>query len=69
MTIEILATTLDFLGKILIAVTVLLVHRRIKKEHRIDKKVLREMKFEQSIGFIAIILIVLGFILHLYAFY
>ena len=66
MVLEILAVTLDFLGKILIAVTALLVHRRIKKRHKIDKKVLKEMKLEQSVGFIAIIFLVAAYILHLY---
>ena len=59
------ATTFDFVGKILIAITALLVHKRIKKAHRINKKVLKEMRFEQSIGFLGIILIVIGYILHL----
>lgn len=66
MGIEILALTLDFVGKVLIAVTALLVHRRIKTQHKIDKKVLKEMKLEQLIGFTAIILIALGYSLHLY---
>ena len=59
------ATTFDFVGKILIAITALLVHKRIKKAHRINKKVLKEMRFEQSIGFSGIIVIVIGYILHL----
>jgi len=61
------ATTFDFAGKILIIVMALLVHKRVKIEHRIDKKVLREMKLEQGIGTLAIILLVLGYVLHLYS--
>ena len=49
MTIEFFAVTLDFLGKVLIGITALLVHRRVKKEKRIDKKVLKEMRLEQGI--------------------
>ena len=45
----------------------LLVHKRVKIEHRIDKKVLREMKLEQGIGILAIILLTLGYVLHLYS--
>ena len=60
------AITSDFVGKILIAITALLVHKRIKKAHKINKKVLKEMRFEQSIGFLGIILITLGYVLHLY---
>ncbi len=61
------ATTFDFTGKILIIVMALLVHKRVKIEHRIDKKVLREMKLEQGIGILAIILLTLGYVLHLYS--
>lgn len=55
--------TLDVIGKILLGLTVLLVHRRIVKEHRFDGEVLRQMRQEQLIGGIAIALIIAGFIL------
>lgn len=61
------ALTFDTVGKILIAVMALLVHKRIKREKGIDKLVLREMKLEQSIGVLAILLIITGYVLHLYA--
>ena len=61
------ALTFDTVGKILIAVMALLVHTRIKKEKGIDKIVLKEMKLEQSIGALAILLIIAGYVLHLYA--
>jgi hypothetical protein len=63
--IEFWALTLDALGTILIAVTALLVHRRVRKEHKIDKRVLKELKAEQSIGFLGIFLIALAYLLHL----
>lgn len=50
------------LGELFIAYTVLSVHKRILKEHQIDKKVIKTIKFEQSLGVLGIILIVLGFI-------
>jgi hypothetical protein len=68
MNLEIIAITFDFLGKILIAITALLVHRRVKRERRIDKRVLKEMRLEQGIGIIAIILIVIGYVLHIYTY-
>ena len=67
MVLEFWALTFDTVGKILIAVMALLVHKRIKREKGIDKLVLREMKLEQSIGILAILLIVTGYVLHLYA--
>jgi len=66
MGLEIVALTLDFVGKILIAITALSVHTRVRKEQKIDKKVLKEMKFEQSIGVLAIGLIVVAYFLKLY---
>jgi len=67
MALEFWAATFDFVGIILIAVIALLVHRRVKKEQKIDKKVLKEMKLEQCIGIVAIILIIMGYVLQLYA--
>lgn len=46
-----LGLTLDVAGKVLIGVTVLRVHWRFLKEHKIDKKVFQEMKLEQKLGF------------------
>lgn len=50
----------------MIGITALLVHRRVKKEKRIDKKVLKEMRLEQGIGFLGIVLIVIGYGLQIY---
>ena len=62
---ENLGFTLDFIGKILLGLMAILVHRRVRKEHRIDKKVLKEMKLEQIIGLLSIIFITLGYVFHL----
>ena len=65
MTFEILALTLDFIGKVLIAVMALLVHKRIRSEKKIDLQVIKEMKLEQAIGVLAIVLIVISYIMNL----
>lgn len=62
---EIVASTFDVLGKIMIAYTAIMVHHRFWKEHKIDEKVFAEMKKEQKIGFVGIIFIVVGYILNL----
>lgn len=62
---EVVGFTLDVLGKVLLGVTVLLAHRRIVKEHRIDQEVLTEMKREQLLGLLGIVLIIVGFLLQL----
>lgn len=65
--LEFLALTFDVLGKILLGITVLLVHRRVIKEHRIDRPVFLEMKREQFLGLLGIIFIVIAYFLELYA--
>ena len=42
---------MDVVGKLMVAYTALLVHVRVRKEHRIDKKVFAEMKREHRVGF------------------
>jgi uncharacterized membrane protein len=55
--------TLQTLGEIFIAFTVLKVHERVLKEHRIDDSVFKVIKLEQLIGVFGIIFIVLGYVL------
>lgn len=57
--------TLDTIGKILLGLTVLMVHWHVLKEHRIDRDVLLSMKREQFLAVLAIILIIIGYILQL----
>lgn len=59
-----IGATFDVIGKILIGVTVLLVHRHVIKEHKIDKAVLKEMKREQVLGLLGTVLIIIGYVIH-----
>ncbi len=59
------AISFDFVGVILLVVIALLVHKRVRTAHRIDEKVIREMKLEQGIGIISILFLVTGYVLHL----
>ncbi len=63
----VIALTLDVIGKVMLGFTVLFVHRRLMKEHRVDREVLKEMKQEQILGALAIVFIVAGYVLHLMA--
>jgi len=65
MTLEIIGFTLDVIGKILIGVAVYFVHKRVMKEEKINKVVLREMKKEKRMVVIGIILIVIGYLMQL----
>lgn len=62
---EILGSTLDMLGKVMVSFTVLRVHFRFWKEHRVDEKVFSEMKKERFIGMIGIGLMILGYVIEL----
>ncbi|HCC23025.1 TPA: hypothetical protein DF272_02490 [Candidatus Falkowbacteria bacterium] len=59
--------TLQTLGEVIIALTVLSVHRRLRHERKIDKKVSESVETEQIFGVMSIILIIVGFILQVYA--
>ena len=62
-TTELIGLTFSTAGELLLAVTVLTVHHKVKKEHHIDAKVEKEISFEQWIGVLAIIFIILGYVL------
>ncbi|MBI2326730.1 hypothetical protein HYU92_00255 [Candidatus Curtissbacteria bacterium] len=53
------------LGEIMIGYTVIKVHGRVAKEHKIDNPVISEMSRERKIAISGIVLIILGFILQL----
>lgn len=57
------ALTSDFVGTLLLVVSVLLVHRRIEKEGRIDSRVTREIRSEFAVAIAALVLIVAAFAL------
>jgi len=61
-----LALTFDVAGKLLLAVMVLLVHNRIIRERRIDKKIIREMKLEKKVAYLAIIFIVTAYLIEIF---
>ena len=60
-----LGLTIDTLGKILLGITVLMVHWHVVKEHKIDVDVLSMMKKEQILGILGIVLIVIGYVLQI----
>jgi len=63
--IEFWALTFDFVGKVLIAITALLAHKILIKEKTLDKIVLKEMKLELSAGFLGVMFLIIGYLLHL----
>jgi len=54
--------TLDVIGTVLIAYTAIRVHDRVRKEHTIDSRVMKEMGQERTIGITGVVLIIVGYI-------
>ncbi|NCO11088.1 hypothetical protein CO038_03755 [Candidatus Pacearchaeota archaeon CG_4_9_14_0_2_um_filter_39_13] len=61
---ETLAFTLDLVGKVMLGLTVFLVHNKVVKEKGIDKIVLAEIKHEKYLSLIGILLMILGYLFH-----
>ncbi len=55
--------TLSFLGKVLLGVSVILVHGKITHEKRIDGIVLMEMRREQVLAIFGVIMMIVGYLL------
>jgi len=56
--------TLEFVGTLLIGLTVLRVHMKLRKEHKIDKAVERAIRKEKYLSILGLIFIILGYILN-----
>ena len=66
MIISITGITLDVIGTILIAYTVLRVHDRARRERAIDSRVINEMKKERTASIIGIVFIIIGYIFQMF---
>lgn len=65
MDIEIIGATFEFVGTVFIAYAALKVHHRILYEHKMDEKVFNVMRREQVIGIAGVIMVVIGYVIHL----
>ena len=54
--------TISTLGEIMVAYTVVRVHYRFWKEHKVDDEVFSAMRREQRVASLGIILIIVGFL-------
>ena len=64
--ILIIGITLDVIGTILIAYTVLRVHNRAREERAIDSRVIKEMKKERAKSIVGIVFIIIGYIFQMF---
>ena len=58
--------TISVVGKVMIAVAVIMAHSEIAHEHKIDAKVLRSFQKERWLTIIGILLIVIGYAMEVY---
>lgn len=65
--LTIIAETADIAGKVLVSYTALAVHYRVRHERSIDDRVFRVMRRENTLGVLGISLMVVSYILHLFA--
>lgn len=65
----ILGTAIKTIGELLLGLTVILVHHQIVTDHRIDKKVLNLMHREQFLAGVGMVLIVVGYIIEMVAYF
>ena len=56
-----LSETIEMIGHLLVAYTVIMVHYRFWREHKIDRKVFLEMRREQIIGMIGVAFMLTGY--------
>jgi hypothetical protein len=63
------AITLDVVGKVILGVSVISVHWKIVKEHKVDAPVLKEMHREHTLAIIGIGLILIAYALELIVLY
>jgi len=66
LTILIIGITLDVIGTILIAYTVLRVHTRAREERAIDSRVINEMKRERARTIVGIVFIIIGYVFQMF---
>ncbi|MAZ56457.1 hypothetical protein CL653_01565 [bacterium] len=60
--------TLSLLGKLVLALSILLAHGKISHTHEIDEEVLHTFKLEKVMGLVGILLLVVGYIFEVHSF-
>lgn len=65
MTMYSMALILEFVGEILIAISVVRVHNRVLKDHKLDRPVFRSIRSEQHVVVVGIVFSLAGFVLQM----
>ena len=69
MSLYVLATSIDMLGKVMVAFTALRVHRRVLSDHKLDKSVFLELRHEQIVGVGGVVFIVAAYAMKMFDHY
>ena len=65
MVIAFIGFTLDVIGKVLVSYTVIMVHYRFWREHKINERVFATMQRERKMAILGVALIVIGYLLQI----
>ena len=69
MSFYVIATSLDTLGKVMVAFTALRVHHRVLIDEKLDKSVFLELRHEQIIGVVGVFFIMVAYGLKMFEHY
>lgn len=61
--------TLATMGKVLLGITVMMVHAKMVAENGIDGVVLKEIRREKNVAILGVLLIIVGYLLEITAIY
>lgn len=64
--LEALAVSFNFFGKILIIIMALLIHKAMQKQGKINIYVIKELKLEQFIGALSILLLTAAYVIEIW---
>lgn len=63
MNYQLIGLALATMGEVLLGITVILVHIKLKKEKKIDRFVIKQITIEETLGVLAVIMMIIGFIM------
>ena len=63
MSLFLIGISLKTLGEVVVGLAVILVHVRIMKEHKLDRRVYKSIRNEKFWGLVGVVLIISGFLL------
>jgi len=66
MTIGILGLTLEALGAVMIAYTVIRTHAMVERERRIDTRIVRAIRGERTMAIVGVLFVIAGYLIQVW---